>query len=384
VTGAGAARITAAIRSELAAAVRHASPPAGPSSITGARELSDPGPEPPSYHVFSAALLGIAADADPAALSPAVRRLRTEVAHYALELMAPDGQLSFSGRSLDQSWVQAAGAALGAREAQNESGRAAEWRSFADRAFGYLQAAYPPRGDGLIPIVPGLLVQWRRDIVDPYAAFNQYAGLTLWFLSDALERWPDAAARRAPLPADVPGMLVGDLASSGMVWGRAGRVWWALSARTTAADRRSEQGLLAVKVFDQGAWHDLLALRPERSSLSTAWNVQLGPSHHTWHVSGLRGSGHHVVFTARYATPRPHRVVRWSLTTTGRGVAVRISVPRHGRLFTTVWPTSAASLSELGRTSSAGGCVVTAAAESCPARFSWSHGRNAKVTVELH
>src|SRR5207302_280929 len=67
--GAEAARTTASIQSELALAIRHASRPAKPSPITGARELSDPGPEPPSYHLFSSALLGMLADADPAALS---------------------------------------------------------------------------------------------------------------------------------------------------------------------------------------------------------------------------------------------------------------------------------------------------------------------------
>lgn len=381
--GAVAARTTTAIASELDIAVRHASPRAYPTAIAGARELSDPGPEPPSYHVFSSALLGIVADADPAALSGPIRRLRTEITHYALELMAPDGQLSFSGRSLDQSWVQAAGAALGAREALNDPARASQWRAFADRAFAYLQDAYPARSDGLIPIVPGLLIEWNRNIVDAYAAFNQYEGLTLWFLSDALERWPDPAARRSPLPADAPRLLVGDLASSGMVWGRSGPVWWALSARTTAGDPRSEQGLLAVKVYDEGAWHDLLALRPAHSSLSTAWNLQLGAGHRTWQVSGLRGSGRHVAFTAIYDSPRPHTVVRWSLTTTPNGVAVRVSIPEHGRLFTTVWPTSAATLSAIGRTSSVGRCLVTAAARSCPAHFSWSHGRSAKLTIEL-
>jgi hypothetical protein len=383
-TGSEAARTTAAIQSELALAIKHASPPASPSPIHGARELSDPGPEPPSYHVFSSALLGMLADADPAALSAAIRRLRTQVTHYALELMAPDGQLSFAGRSLDQSWVQAAGAALGAREAGNDPARAAAWTSFAERSLTYLLGAYPPRADGLVPIVPGLLVEWSPAIVDTYAAFDQYEGLTLWFLSDALERWPAPSAPRGPLPVDARHMLVGDVASSGMAWGRSGPVWWALSTRTTAADRRSEQGLLAIKVYDRGVWRDLLALRPLRSELSTAFAVQLPHRRRrTWTISLVRGNGHRAIFRATYLAPQRHSVARVTLTTTHRGVVLKIAIPHRGRASTTVWPTTAAVLSASGRASGADGCTVTAAAPSCPARFSWSRRAAGAITIEL-
>src|SRR5262249_23717087 len=146
-----AARTLATIRAELATAVAHVSPPAVPTLLTGARELSDPGPEPPSYHVFSTALLGITADTEPGAMTPATVKLREQVTAYALQLMAPDGQLSFAGRSLDQSWVQAAGAALGAREAADNPALAPRWRTFAERAFDYLRSTYPPRSDGLVP-----------------------------------------------------------------------------------------------------------------------------------------------------------------------------------------------------------------------------------------
>jgi hypothetical protein len=161
-------------------------------------------------------------------------------------------------------------------------------------------------------------------------------------------------------------------------------VWWALSARTTAADRRSEQGLLAIKVYDQGAWHDLLALRPLRSPLSTAFNIESPDGRHrTWTVSAVRGDGRHAVFTAVYRTPRPHVIARFTLTTRRLGVVVKISIPHRGLLSTTVWPTSAAALSAAGRAGSAGGCTVTAAAPSCPAHFVWGRGTTAAITIEL-
>jgi len=129
---AGATRGRAEIRANLAMAVTHAGALVTATPNEGAaRELSDPGSEPPSYHLFSCALLEQIAEADPAAVSPAVERLRSEADRYALEMMAPDGQLSFAGRSLDQSWVQAAAADLGARRALADPTHAAQWRSFA-------------------------------------------------------------------------------------------------------------------------------------------------------------------------------------------------------------------------------------------------------------
>ena len=206
------------ISSDLAMAVAHAGPAAAPSPIAGARELSDPGSESPAYALFSCAMLELIAEADPAAIAPAVQRLRERAASYALELMAPDGQLSYGGRSLDQSWVQAAGADLGARQATVDPAHAGTWRDFAERALAYLIHAYPTRPDGVLPMVPGLLEDWSPAIVDSYAALDQYEGLTLWFLADALEHWPAAAAPTQPLPVDESSYLVGDTRSSGLVW----------------------------------------------------------------------------------------------------------------------------------------------------------------------
>ncbi len=94
-----------------------------PAAGGAARELSDPGAEPPAYELFSAFMLELIAEHDPLAIGPAVARLRRQAGRYALDMMAPDGQLSLSGRSLDQSWVQAAAAALGTRRAALGAGR---------------------------------------------------------------------------------------------------------------------------------------------------------------------------------------------------------------------------------------------------------------------
>jgi hypothetical protein len=374
------------ITGDLATAVAHASPPVAPAPLPGARELSDPAAEPPSYHLFSCALLELIAEADPAAITPPVAALREQVAHYALLLMAPDGQLSYAGRSLDQSWVQAAGAALGARQAVQDPAHAAQWRSFANRAVSYLLSAYPVRPDGLLPIVPGLLADWSPTIMDSYAALDQYEGLTLWFLSDALEHWPEASATRAPLPSDAPSLLVGDLRSSGLVWGRAGPMWWALSGHSTASDPRSAQGLVAMKVQTASGWHDLLALRPLQSGQSSVWTLRLpGGQAATPIFTTVRGGGQRAVLRGSYRLANGHVVApaTWTLATTAKGVTLAMTRPPRTTLQTMVWLTDGTPRLSAGTSSTKRGrCTVTASGSACPMTFRWNGGE-ARLVLRL-
>ncbi len=366
------------ITGDLAMAVAHAAPPVAPSPLPGARELSDPGAEPPSYHLFSCVLLELIAEADPAAITPSVEALREQAARYALLLMAPDGQLSYAGRSLNQSWVQAAGAALGARQAIQDPIHATQWRSFANRAVSYLMNTYPARSDGVLPIVPGLLADWNPAIMDSYAALDQYEGLTLWFLTDALEHWPEASAARAPLLADAPNLLVGDLRASGLVWGRSGPVWWALSGHSTASDPRSAQGLVMVKVQTASGWHDLVALRPLQPGLSSVWTLRL-PSGKTATplFTAVRGSGQQAVLRGSYRLASGHVVApaTWTLTTTGDGITLAMTKPSRTTLQTTVWLTDGNPHLSAGASSiQQGGCIVTASGRACPMTLRWNGG----------
>jgi hypothetical protein len=364
------------------------SPAALTSSPTGgaARELSDPGSEPAAYELFSTFMLELIAERDPQAITPAVARLRRQADRYALEMMAPDGQLSLSGRSLDQSWVQGAAAALGARRAALEPSGAGVWRAYAERAVSYLQATYPLQAGGLLPIVPGLSVEWSRSIMDGYAALNQYEGLTLWLLSDALAKWPGALASEVSLPADNRELLVDDLGSSGLVWGRMGSVWWEISGRRTSPDPRTAQGLVAVKVNGPLGWQDLLALRPIHSAESSAWT--LGTAHGTTATptfTGVRGAGRRVVLVGRYREAGGHVLARtkWTLTATTTGVRVSMGMPVKTMLHTTVWLTRTASrqLIAPGATMTRGACTVTASGTACPVTIYWRDRRSAMLEI---
>ncbi len=373
------------IRSDLALATSHAGTPASPSPLPGVRELSDPGSEPPAYHLFSSALLELIAEANPSAMTAGIQRLRQQAAHYALELMAPDGQLSYAGRSLDQSWVQAAAADLGSRQTILDPARANQWLSFADRAVSYLLSAYPPRPDGIVPIVPGLLADWSPAIMDGYAALSQYEGLMLWFLSDALDHWPSVSAPRASLPADASTYLVGDLHSSGLVWGRSGRVWWSLMGRTTAHDPRSTQGLASVKVQTSLGWRDLLALRPLHSAVSTAWTLTLaGGRTATPFFTSVRGDGHRAMLTGSWRLSSGHAVApaSWMIHTTRSGVALSITRPPRSQLKASTWlPEIGAHLLADGATLRHGACMVSASGYACPLTLRWGRGANASLEL---
>ncbi len=400
------AAVRAQIRTNLDLAVTHAGAPL--QSLTGgelrahtkpgvpialtsvpaggiARELSDPGSEPVAYELFSTFMLESVGENDPQAIGPVVAKLRRQADRYALELMSPDGQLSLSGRSLDQSWVQAAAAALGARRAAIEPANGAAWRAYAQRAVAYLQAAYPLRPSGLLPIVPGLDFDWNPSIMDGYAALNQYEGLTLWLLSDALAKWPQAGNLQASLPADSRELLVDDLASSGLVWGRAGSVWWQLAGRATSSDLRAAQGLVAVKLNDASGWHDLLALRPIHGTSRSTWTLTYAnDTVATPTFTGVHGTGRKVLLLGRYrtATGRVLGRVGWALSTTAKGIELSMSMPARTTLHTTVWLVpDRQHLSAPGAAITHGACTVTASGEACPATIYWRNQRTA--TLEL-
>lgn len=372
---------------ELRAHAKPGAPVALTSSPAGgiARELSDPGSEPVSYELFSTFMLESVGESDPQVIGPEVAKLRRQADRYALDLMAPDGQLSLSGRSLDQSWVQAAAAALGARRAAIEPANGAAWRAYAQRAVSYLQSAYPLRPSGLLPIVPGLDFDWSPSIMDGYAALNQYEGLTLWLLSDALAKWPATGASQASLPADNHELLVDDLASSGLVWGRSGNVWWQLAGRATGSDQRSAQGLVSVKLGDLSGWRDLLSLRPIHSKASSTWTLTYANgtvANPTF--TGVHGTGSKVLLLGRYraTTGRVLTRARWTLLTTATGIQLNMSMPVKTTLHTTVWLTPEHQhLAAPGATITHGACTVTASGAACPATVYWANRRTATLEI---
>jgi hypothetical protein len=380
--GSETAALTNQIKTDLKMAVKHAGPIVASNIAEGAaRELSDPISEPSSYHIFSEVFLEHIISTNPALASASEKRLLKQAGQYALDMMAPDGQLSLSGRSLDQSWVEAAAVDLGYRMAQFEPAKAAEWRSFADRAYSYLISNYPIGTDGLISIVPGLGINADPKIMDNYAALNQYDGLTLYFLNDALGYLPSPDSPRAPIPVDKKDILVNDLHSSGLVWGHSGDIWWELDGRTTVRnDPRYGQGVVAVKLHTSKGWKDLLALRPINSDLSSNWKITLRDGQvATPTFQSVHGNSNHVILKGDYRLANGEIIApaAWSLKTNQQGVKMSMSKPRGDSMRSTVWLSQQGSLSKAqSATAKPHRSIITASGNAIPITLSWGRGTN--------
>ncbi len=380
----GASTLEAEALEYMSEAVRTLAKPARPTLVPGAAELSDPGAEPLAYAVFSAAQLEEIADAAPGSWSQADQRLREHADAWLLQLMAPDGQLVYAGRSLDQSWAQFAGMYVGTRESTLDPERAGEWEEFSSRAFSYLRSEYAPWGNGIVPVVPGLSTSPEPGIMDPYASENCYAGMTLWWLMAALDHLPGPVPAK-PLPADSPDFVVGDLRSSGLVWGRSGPVWWSLQGRRVCGgDPRCEQGLAAVKLWSQGRWRDLLALRPIQHGQTSQWELEFA---HGYKIApeftSVDVTPHAVVLHGTYHDPwGRRREIMWRVQTTSTGVVVTMTPTPNAAVDAKIWlsPGAEAEAADSVATVEAG--ITTASGAATPMSLHWPAG--ALASVDIH
>jgi len=364
-------------------AVGALSKPARPTLMPGAAELSDPGAEPSAYAVFSAAQLQEIAAAAPGSWDEADEELGTHADDWLLELMAPDGQLVYAGRSLDQSWAQTAAMYVGATESTLDPEQAAEWEAFSSRAFSYVENTYTPAASGIVPVVPGLTASPEPGIMDPYASESCYAGMTLWWLMDALDHWPDAQLP-APLPTDSSHFVVGDLRSSGLVWGRSGPVWWSVQGRRVCGgDPRCEQGLASVKLWNGRQWQDLLALRPIQRGQSSQWELEFA---HGYRVApqftSVRLTPHGALLRGFYLDPRRRRhKVTWRVRATATGVVLTMKSPRRAVIDAKLWLAPGAEANTMHSVVASEAEVVTASGPATPVVLRWAGGRTASVEL---
>jgi hypothetical protein len=377
---ADSARVQQEIRTTInRLAVDAAGPPVRVPGGTG-RVLSDPPQNPLAYHIFSTYMLERVHGALPATFEPAALRLRAEAGRFAIAQMAPDGDLAYAGRSDEESWVLAAAAALGARRAAEGGPDAPRWRTFADRALARLWREHPLLRDGTIPIVPGLHSRWEAGMLDPYAQMAQYNGLTLWLLDDAAAHWPGADAPRAPLPADRE-LLVSDLGGTGLVWGRHGGMWWAVSGRRTAADPRYQQGVVAVKAITPTGTRDLLAARPRDGRPSSAWLLTARSREARFVARSVSGTSRRATLQGdwRLQSGRTLRRASWTISAGGGRLVATTAVRRRERLTAAVWTRSGARA--LGRGGGAVRCRMSASDFACPSLTAWHGPRRAALAI---
>jgi hypothetical protein len=219
---------------------------------------------PLAYHALATGFLARAVELLGADAPARARRLLREAASASWALAAPDGDLSYFGRSQEQAWTLSL-SAYGAEVAAGSAGAVAgRLRALSERAVGRLDSAYTVGSRGLF-VVPALARDLRRGVraLDPYVAAASYSGLTLVALNWAIAA-PAAAAPSAGTGADSDGSFVLGTRRATFAVVRAGDVWFAVKqAHAPEDDLRSDFGLVALKArSSDGSWQDVLPLRP--------------------------------------------------------------------------------------------------------------------------
>jgi hypothetical protein len=226
--------------------------------------LADPPRLAPAYHFLS---LGYLARALPLAGNPAAaRRLLLAMARGGLGIAAPDGAVAYWGRSQEQSWALVLGA-FGLRAAAGHARdrrEAARMRWAADRLMERF-AQMHRGGPYAVFITPAFAAAPFATCagVDDYSNVTTYAGLTAL----ALTWLAESGTAGAGIAGDAGGHagMVFDRGTDAFATVRRGATWFAVrahDARAHGGDLRYDFGLVSAKRRVDGAWVDLVSVRP--------------------------------------------------------------------------------------------------------------------------
>ena len=230
--------------------------------------LSDQPVEPLAYHALALGFYARCLKLLGRQASGRSWRTLEAAARASWLLAAPDGELSYVGRSQEQSWTFPL-TVYGLEVAAERSSQ--RWRrrfaALAQVAISRLRQAYPLTAQGLL-IVPALaqgLVRWYPGM-DSYAAARPYNGLTIVALNLAAAQ----GALRPPRPTPAAAMDASLLrASSGdMAIVRTDRLWYAIKRQQSSFDLRDDFGLVALELRAGSRWRQAMPLRPRASGES--------------------------------------------------------------------------------------------------------------------
>jgi hypothetical protein len=240
--------------------------------------ISDPPSNPPAYHAFSTALLGrsIALLGD-RGITTATRKLLERAGRASWALMSPTGDVSWFGRSQEQSWTlatTASGLAAASDLRRVSAETKARLRSTALRALQRLRAAYLSARYGLA-ITPSVRDGVTRQAIlglDRYVAMASYTGLTLLGLEWLLDS-PSATVPFTPVRIGADRDRAFRLARDHeFTTVRHGDVWYAVAREPEdepkagsdhSHDLRYDAGLNRMEVrVPGGTWESVFPPRP--------------------------------------------------------------------------------------------------------------------------
>jgi hypothetical protein len=247
--------------------------------------VSDPPYNPLAYHAFSSGLLARAIDLLGNHASPRLRWRLHRMVRASWAFAAPDGDVSYIGRSQEQSWTlafTAAAARTAADFADTTSRRAQAEDALARRVLQRYRGRYAggPFGYAITPALAGGL-DGAVDGLDPYAAAVSYSGLSLVGLEWALSHERPEATTAGAIGADSSGASGFSSGSSSFAAVRRGPVWFAVRQASPpdgsyAEDLRYWPGLMALKARDTTTgWRDVVPVRPITGTRDAAVGPQL-------------------------------------------------------------------------------------------------------------
>ena len=244
-------------------------------AVVGSRNpafISDPPDMPAAYHALS---LGLYSHLVSRLGRKASRRARIVVRRSAdgsWRTAAPDADQAIWGRSQELVWAYTAaayGASIAAGLPDTSAVDAARYRELIARSLDRLRRDYPVTPKGQL-VSPGLATDHVAvaNLLEGYVGAPSMGGLALVFLNQALDE-PRASidGRRSRLAADVDTEAVIQEKEASFGVARRGNLWYAVRASRIrqgrlGTDVRYDLGLVGLKRFENGAWRDLVAHRP--------------------------------------------------------------------------------------------------------------------------
>ena len=229
--------------------------------------LSDPVTYPPAYHALSYAFYARAAQLLGRRASKRSRAMLDAMGQVVGQMIAPDGDLAYWGRSMQQKWTLSAAAYGLATTAHLSRSPAAatQYRALAGRLLRRLQSyGAGPRGEWLTPSLRQDFAAGRMSL-DTYARASEYSGLALVNLNWAHRLLVGRASLHENV-AGAPGQALIGQGTGQFVTVRVGALWYAVrkeaSGEEGIGDLRYDFGPVALKRLSAGAWHDVTPLRP--------------------------------------------------------------------------------------------------------------------------
>ena len=233
--------------------------------------LPDPPRNPLAYHALQLGLLAHAVDLLGGDAGPQALTLLTRAAEASAAIAAPDGDVSWFGRSQEMSWttgLTAFGAETAAAQPGTDAAVRARLLALSDSTLERLGSAYgvsrARHGLAINPALRGGKKSALRGL-DSYVGNVDYAGLTLVALNWAIDRRAGRPVAEGQAGADRSSRLQHTPVSFATV--RKGDLWFAVKERPTGvSDIRYDFGLVALKARAGGTFADVLPIRPKTPS----------------------------------------------------------------------------------------------------------------------